>query len=435
MKRILLLLITNLYILTVCAQFAASGTYIEQSPAQGTALDNIYIFKSLTGATISYTTESSKTVSISMYVNSQHDAKPVPEEYISTSTLGSKTTYTISDLQDSRGYLINDGQTRGVYVIDYSQHQPLLSSLEIREDESYKCETLDLYIAKTDALNYYGITQGPLRTIAREYQLEYDALEWNNESEKFDKVQKVDMLKNLGTDIQLSAPLVDTKISVSGDQFGRQFGLLSSVSTSVYTAIANQPHIVAEQENRENENELSDNSGQLGGSAPVTIRFYGYSNEPVTRFYTWTIFNKKDLNNPIIRYTDRDIKYEFTEWGEYKVVLETADQSATCYNRDSIDVNVSESYLDVPNFFTPGDSPGSNDEFKVAYKSLVSFKCTIFNRWGSKLYEFRDPSKGWDGRYNGKYVTPGVYFYAIEARGSDGIVYKRKGDINILRSK
>lgn len=91
--------------------------------------------------------------------------------------------------------------------------------------------------------------------------------------------------------------------------------------------------------------------------------------------------------------------------------------------------------LDIPNFFSPGDSPGVNDEFRVAYKSLISFKCTIFNRWGNKLYEWRDPAKGWDGRYKGKFVNPGVYFYVIEAKGSDNVSYKRKGAINIVRGR
>ena len=43
-------------------------------------------------------------------------------------------------------------------------------------------------------------------------------------------------------------------------------------------------------------------------------------------------------------------------------------------------------------------------------------------------------SKGWDGKYKGKYVKPGVYYYVIEAKGADGKEYKKKGDINILRS-
>ena len=43
-------------------------------------------------------------------------------------------------------------------------------------------------------------------------------------------------------------------------------------------------------------------------------------------------------------------------------------------------------------------------------------------------------TKGWDGKYKGKYVKPGVYYYVIEAKGADGKEYKKKGDINILRS-
>ena len=57
-----------------------------------------------------------------------------------------------------------------------------------------------------------------------------------------------------------------------------------------------------------------------------------------------------------------------------------------------------------------------------------------FDRYGNKMIEFDDPSKGWDGKYKGKYVKPGVYYYVIEAKGADGKEYKKKGDINILRS-
>ena len=41
----------------------------------------------------------------------------------------------------------------------------------------------------------------------------------------------------------------------------------------------------------------------------------------------------------------------------------------------------------------------------------------------------------WDGRKGEKLVAPGVYYYVIEAVGSDGRRYKRAGDVNILRSK
>jgi hypothetical protein len=49
--------------------------------------------------------------------------------------------------------------------------------------------------------------------------------------------------------------------------------------------------------------------------------------------------------------------------------------------------------------------------------------------------EFTDPSSGWDGTYHGKLVDTGVYFYVVTATGSDGVKYKKRGDISILRYK
>lgn len=91
------------------------------------------------------------------------------------------------------------------------------------------------------------------------------------------------------------------------------------------------------------------------------------------------------------------------------------------------------SELTCPNVFSPGVSIGVNDVWKVSYRSIVDFHCWIFNRWGNKIIEFTDPAEGWDGTYHGKLVSPGVYYYVIQARGSDGKNYKLSGDINIIR--
>ena len=88
--------------------------------------------------------------------------------------------------------------------------------------------------------------------------------------------------------------------------------------------------------------------------------------------------------------------------------------------------------MECPNAFSPQASVGINDEWKVSYRSIVEFNCWIFNRWGAEVCHLTDPSQGWDGKYKGKYVKPGTYFYVIEARGSDGVEYNLKGDINIL---
>ena len=51
------------------------------------------------------------------------------------------------------------------------------------------------------------------------------------------------------------------------------------------------------------------------------------------------------------------------------------------------------------------------------------------------MYEYTDPDGGWDGTYKGRLVDTGVYYYVVTATGSDGVKYKKRGDITILRYK
>lgn len=45
------------------------------------------------------------------------------------------------------------------------------------------------------------------------------------------------------------------------------------------------------------------------------------------------------------------------------------------------------------------------------------------------------PGKGWDGKYGGKVVPAGVYYYVIKAKGTDGKNYNLSGDINVVNYK
>jgi gliding motility-associated-like protein len=56
------------------------------------------------------------------------------------------------------------------------------------------------------------------------------------------------------------------------------------------------------------------------------------------------------------------------------------------------------------------------------------FKVQIFNRLGMMIYSGKN---GWDGKYNGRNVDPGVYFYV--ATSPEGIVYK--GIVEVIRSQ
>ena len=63
-------------------------------------------------------------------------------------------------------------------------------------------------------------------------------------------------------------------------------------------------------------------------SAPATFSFYGSGGSEAV-YYTWFLYKKGDLENPIARYPDKDItRYTFEEFGEYVIKLEVADNDS-----------------------------------------------------------------------------------------------------------
>jgi gliding motility-associated-like protein len=130
------------------------------------------------------------------------------------------------------------------------------------------------------------------------------------------------------------------------------------------------------------------------------------------------------------------VEQTFEDAGTFYWRFIGTNAAGTCTaNSDVYTVTIGTSSLVCPNVFSPGSSEGVNDVWKVSYSSIISFKCWIFNRWGVQICELNDPSQGWDGKYKGKLVDSGVYYYVIEAKGSDGKKYKLNGDINIIKYK
>ncbi|MCK5838856.1 MAG: gliding motility-associated C-terminal domain-containing protein [Bacteroidales bacterium] len=74
------------------------------------------------------------------------------------------------------------------------------------------------------------------------------------------------------------------------------------------------------------------------------------------------------------------------------------------------------SLYSLPNVFTP-NGDGYNDYFvPFPYTSVDKIDLTIFNRWGSMVYETNDPEINWDGEneQTNQDCTEGVYFYVCE---------------------
>ena len=134
------------------------------------------------------------------------------------------------------------------------------------------------------------------------------------------------------------------------------------------------------------------------------------------------------------------MEHTFNNNGTFLVKLEV-NSAGMCSNEEdeeeqrTFTISITETEMEVPNAFSPGTTPGINDIFKVRYKSVIKFQGWIFNRWGNELFHWTDPEQGWDGKYRGKYVAPGAYYYFIEYTGTNGKNRKKKGEINVFRGR
>jgi gliding motility-associated-like protein len=93
----------------------------------------------------------------------------------------------------------------------------------------------------------------------------------------------------------------------------------------------------------------------------------------------------------------------------------------------------------IPNAFSP-NGDGNNDIFYIhtgqEVASINIFK--IYNRWGEVVYELNnffanDPNQGWDGRFRGDFLNPGVFIYYAEVLFKDGRIELLKGDVMISK--
>ncbi len=93
-----------------------------------------------------------------------------------------------------------------------------------------------------------------------------------------------------------------------------------------------------------------------------------------------------------------------------------------------------ESRLEMPNAFSP-DGDGVNDIYraKSGYQNITSFRATVFNRWGQKLYAWEGVDGGWDGTSDGQPVKNGVYFVRVTATGGDGRRHNFRKAVTLLR--
>lgn len=70
----------------------------------------------------------------------------------------------------------------------------------------------------------------------------------------------------------------------------------------------------------------------------------------------------------------------------------------------------------VPNAISPNED-GENDVFRPRFNpfyELASYRLSIFNRWGSLVFESNDPNLGWNGKVSNRFIGAGSYVWIME---------------------
>lgn len=335
-------------------------------------------------------------------------------------------------IEDATGYIMKDanGAETTFWVVDYTKYNASFTSLIPEFKPKEQCADLSIDLVANVLPIAYKTKEGIVKSMERVFNLSYNTRDWNGTT-WVDKVETQDVILPRAKILVQNPPLKDTRFSLSKlDNFAVDLAYAADILESdMYSAVKTEAHIVSSASVREelNEAERPESATVTTGSAPLDIVFKSNANTPVTEFFQWQILKDKSL---LLTRNDEDLRYTFTEAGNYNVRLVASNTN--CVYSDSVAIKIVESKIEVPRVFTP-NGDGMNDEFRVAYQSIVKFRCWVFNRWQKQLYYWADPQKGWDGNINGKPARPGAYFYVIEAEGSDGEKYNLKGNINLLR--
>lgn len=142
-----------------------------------------------------------------------------------------------------------------------------------------------------------------------------------------------------------------------------------------------------------------------------------------------------DFNN-LASSSERNPMFTFPDTGHFQVSQYAFHQNGCIDTAQAIVfVRSTFSYF-LPNAFTP-NGDGRNDTY-IGVGNLTntsSFTLSIWNRWGEKVFESRDPNMGWNGRKNNEGILsqPGVYICYVSFVDGDGVRQEIKSYATLIQ--
>lgn len=132
-------------------------------------------------------------------------------------------------------------------------------------------------------------------------------------------------------------------------------------------------------------------------------------------------------------YNEEEVMVEWDTIGVYYIKLAVVTTEGCIGYDDSLRIDLN-TYLDLPNAFSP-NGDGVNDELFLIYKSIYTlFDYKIFNRWGQVVFDSEgDLNKSWDGKFNGADQEVGVYVAHVKAEGAYNTQFNFKVNVRLIR--
>lgn len=431
-KNILLVIISLLHTIGFSQKIEVTGglkDVITYNAPSSSNLSAVYILYGLNQAKLTFNSTTSNPLKWFRIKSNAKDTTWLKNTESITSTL--------DGIENDYGYGIVDGNYKTiVWIIDYKQYEP--TSLGISTNNINPCDEVVLSLnAPLYGMGYNdAVFPSTRHAIDLQAPISYKSMEFSDAASGYISNDKTQIFATLKTELTINEPpLQNTIFTLGDDPFSAHWGLNRKLTTTDYQATAVQAKATTKKSDRDNPNELESTGTDLKGSAPIEVLFSAYANKPTAAYFTWDFSTDDQFKTKFASYTDEKVRYIFSNAGKYYIRLSVSNNRNSCVDSSQVfTVEVSESQLKVPPAFSP-NGDGKNDEFLVTYKSIVKFKGWIYNRWGNELFTWDDPSKGWDGKVGGKYVTPGAYYYIIEAEGAEGLKYNLKGPINVFSGK
>ncbi len=422
---------------------------IEIIPDKSSGIDAIYVVYDTSEVSIKFVSSNPDAVKVYSYGNLGGGFA----EEISNVQRQQDGVILSGDLGDT-GYIFEDNGKRYYYwVVNYLPYRFRLQSASASDLSDCDATVIDVD-GYAPAIYYYTIT-GQRKILSRDINVVYSTQEWDSSRMEYIEKEIEDTIEYFDTSIRITpAPYCYTPFHISGDRFLNEWnwGIEIETPTIAPTAVSVMTEAVQNgvsnigssdstvdaditesdsDDDADGSNIIKGDDSALGGSAPAEISFNAYITQGVMHC-EWQLSTDPEFETVDYRFTEQNLDYTFMDEGTFYLRFIGSNSDGTCEAiGDTYVVSIGASELLCPNAFSP-DGDGVNDIWKVSYRSIVDFDCWIFDRYGSQIFHFTDPSAGWDGKRNGKTVKSGVYYYVITATGADGKKYKKSGDINIL---